>query len=469
MGMSFISRLSVKARVGWGLFLGYTSFELYLHFKTKSIINARKLQYDKVTTEEQSLDTDVSKFKSSNVAGMFINPFKEYRNQTAFEFLLVRIMEVFESIYGTEIEIHQKLPNPHDGAIDVEDILKVFKPDLERFRKNSLILNQCLQSNDFTNLNQTTFTEKLIQKSWFHTKTVILPEQLPPIKDQLLFTWLGQSCSLVQLSGINFLTDPIISDHLFSPKFGPKRLRKSPMTIDSIKYATNDKLDFVLVSHDHPDHLEYDFAKKIGNNSLWIVPLGLKRKLSRKGIYKIIEMDWWETMDITKYISTSKDFPDKYEIECVPSMHWSGRFVFDSNISLWCSYIVKKNGKCILYHTGDTGYSKELFDVIGKKLRHQPIKLGLLPIGQYCPSWHQKPRHISPEECLDICSQLNIKYMKGIHWGTFKLSSEPILEPMTKLEKLAHKISKSDQYRVPEFGLTYLFDLKNNTETEIHV
>ncbi|EGW34653.1 uncharacterized protein SPAPADRAFT_53094 [Spathaspora passalidarum NRRL Y-27907] len=465
MGMSFVSRLSLKARVGWGLLLGYTSFEVYLHFRTQAIINSRKQEYNKVIREQATDDIDVSKFKSSLVAGMFINPFEEYRNQTVFEFLLVRILELLESVYGSKIEIHQKLPHPHDGAVEVEDILKVFQPDLERFRKNSIILSQCLSKNDYSDLSVRPIDPQHIQRSWFHTKSVVPPG--PPIHDQLLFTWLGQSCTLVQLAGVNFLTDPIISDHLFSPKFGPKRLTKSPMTIDSIKYATNDKLDFVIVSHDHPDHLEYDFAKHIGNNSMWIVPLGLKRKLGRKGIYKVIEMDWWEKLDITRYISTDENFPDKYEIECLPSMHWSGRYAFDSNWSLWCSYAIRRNGECILYHTGDTGYSKELFDVIGKRLGS--VTLGLLPIGQYCPSWHQKPRHISPEECLKICSQLNIKYMKGIHWGTYKLSSEPILEPMTKLEKLAHKQGKAIQYRVPEFGLTYLFDLNNKTETEIHV
>ena len=139
----------------------------------------------------------------------------------------------------------------------------------------------------------------------------------------------------------------------------------------------------------------------------------MKSKLARKGIYKVIEMDWWDTIDITNYISDN--LSDKYEIECVPSMHWSGRYVIDSNQSLWCSYVIKRNGESLVYHAGDTGYLKELFDVIGK--RCGPIKLALLPIGQYCPSWHQKPRHISPEEALRICSQVQASFMKGVHWG----------------------------------------------------
>lgn len=437
--------LSIKSKLGLGLLLSYTSYEVYIQVRTQYIIKARKEEFKNL---ENGTDIDISKFRSTSVAGMFVNPFEEYRPQTAFEFILVRIMQLFESVYGNTIELHKKLPKPHDGAVEVEDILKVFKPDLDRFRKNSEVLKNCIENNNFLQLK--------VKPSWFN---------LIPLHQQLLFTWLGQSCTLFQILGVNFLTDPIISEHLIAPSIGPKRLTRSPMDLDQIKFATNDNLNFVLVSHDHPDHLELDLAGKIKNTTTWIVPLGLKSKLARKGIYKVIEMDWWDTIDITNYISDN--LPDKYEIECVPSMHWSGRYVIDSNQSLWCSYVIKRNGESLVYHAGDTGYLKELFDVIGK--RCGPIKLALLPIGQYCPSWHQKPRHISPEEALRICLQVQASFMKGIHWGTFKLSGEPILEPKNLLTELAQKIGKAETYRVPEFGLTYLFDLQNNTETEIHI
>ncbi|KAG7662578.1 uncharacterized protein J8A68_003875 [[Candida] subhashii] len=455
--MSSLTPLSLKFKIGMGLLATYTSFELYMHLRTQYLIRSRHREYEKFRANNKDLkDLDISKFKSESVSGMFVNPFEEYRPQTAFEFIFVRIMELVESIYGSRIEIHQKLPHPHDGAVEVEDLLKVFKPDLERFRNNSKIFQECCEKNDFKPL----FTEA--SKSWLLAKPT-----LPSLNQQLLFSWLGQSCTFFQIGGINFLTDPIVSDHLITPKIGPKRLTKSAMTFEDIEYASNDNLNFVLVSHDHPDHLEYDLAKKIRNETTWIVPLGLKKKLNRKGIYRVIEMDWWDTLDITKYISNHENFPGKYEIECVPSMHWSGRYVFDSNKSLWCSYVIKRNGESIVYHAGDTGYSKELFDVIGSKIG--PVTLALLPIGQYCPSWHQKPRHISPEESLKICSHLSATFMKGIHWGTFKLSSEPILEPRETLTELSEKLGKSAYFRVPEFGLTYLYDLQNKTEIEIHV
>ncbi|KAI5949636.1 hypothetical protein CANMA_005443 [Candida margitis] len=430
--------------------------------RTKYLIKSRKDEYQKLLNQQSqqsqqqphAANLDYSKFKSATVAGMFVNPFDEYRPQTAFEFVLVRIMELFESLYGNAFEKHAKLPHPHDGAVEVEDELELFKPDLERYRANSAILQQCVKNNQF-------------QALYHQNKGGFLLKSKPSVNQQLLFTWLGQSCTLFQVSGINFLTDPILSDHLITPSFGPKRLTRSPLSFEDIEYATNNNLDFVLVSHDHPDHLEMDLVAKIRNDSCWIVPLGLKQKLARRGVHKVIELDWWDTLDITKYITQDPQFPDKYEIECVPSMHWSGRYVIDSNKSLWCSYILKRNGQSIVYHAGDTGYSKELFDIIGKK--NGPVTLALLPIGQYCPSWHQKPRHISPEEALQISQQISATFMKGIHWGTFKLSGEPILEPKNLLTKLATAAGRANDYKVPQFGLTYLFDLEHNKEIELFV
>lgn len=433
-----MSKLARNAKVLAGLVVFYGSTEAYLHYKTKSVIENR----NKVQITEND---DISKFKSASVAGMFVNPFEEYRPQTGFEFFFVRIMEVFESLYGNSIEKHDHLSDHRT----VEDHLKGVKPDLETLRSNSQLLKKCLENNDISGIYKGSGWS-----SWLRSQASI------PLANQLLFTWLGQSCSLIQVSGINILTDPILSEHLITPHVGPKRLNKSPMNFDDIKYATNEKLDFIMVSHDHPDHLENDLIKKFGNSSTWIVPLGLKKTLSRKGIYNTIEMDWWDSVDLNKFLD--KNIEDKYEIVCVPSMHWSGRYIVDANFSLWCSYILKKNGKSILYHAGDTGYLKELFELIGKK--HGPVTLSLLPIGQYCPSWHQKPRHISPQESLEICNHIQTKFMMGVHWGTFKLSSEPILEPKLLLNELTTQISKQNEYKTPEFGMTYIFDVENNSQ-----
>lgn len=450
------SLFSFKAKVGIGLFLSYTSFEVYMHLRTKQIISQRKQEYEKFSNslDTNSIDKDVdfSKFKSATVAGMFVNPFDEYRPQTAFEFLLVRIMEVFESLYGNLIELHRKVTE--EGASDVEGVLQSYKPDLELIRQNSILFQECISRNNFKNLTST-------YNGWLN---VFPTKSLPPLGHQMIFTWLGQSCSLVQISGINFLTDPILSKHLIAESFGPKRLMESSMSFEDIKYATNNNINFTLVSHDHPDHLEMNVVRKIGNSTTWILPLGLKKKFARNGIYNVIEMDWWDSVPLNQYISNEANLTDNYEVVCVPAMHWSGRYIFDSNTTLWCSYIIKRNGEALLYHAGDTGYLKELFKIIGAK--YSPINLSLLPIGQYCPSWHQKPRHISPQESLQICECVSSKFMMGIHWGTFKLSSEPILEPKHLLEQYAAIMGKSDSYRAPHLGLTYVYDLEKKSIEE---
>ncbi|GEQ71714.1 hypothetical protein JCM33374_g5400 [Metschnikowia sp. JCM 33374] len=412
-----------------------------MYIRTWRIIQERKNSIELSGSE----DTDGRmKFQSATVNGIFVNPFEEYRPQTAFEFLYVRILEVFESIYGNKVEIHDSHATSDGGVAEVKDLLRTFEPNYGLLRKNTQVLKECLAVGSFGALSKT-------------------GKESVPINQQLLFTWLGQSCALIQISGINILTDPIFSDYLFANNVGPKRLVKSPMSLADVNHATDNNLDLVLVSHNHPDHLEMESARKIGNSALWVVPVGLKSVLAKKGISNVIEMDWWDSIPLNKHIFKASEslFPDTYELVFVPAMHWSGRHVVDANTSLWGSFIIRRNGKSLLYHAGDTGFSKELFDKIGQNFG--PVHLSLLPIGQYCPSWHQRPRHISPEECVKIASQIGTSNIMGIHFGTFKLSSEPILEPKELFLELAKLSGKSKFYDVPEFGVTYEYNLDSSS------
>lgn len=430
--------LSLKAKISWGLLISYTSFESYLQLRTRLLIQDRQKQLDSAQGNEQG------KFSSATVLGMYVNPFEEYRPQTGFEFILVRILEFAESLYGNVIELHDKYQTPEGEIAEVDQLLRTFQPHIRLMKQNSEILQSCLSRDDFSDV----------------FKTGISSHNLP-LRDQLLFTWLGQSCSLIQLSGINILTDPLFSDHLLSKSIGPKRLVPSPMTVEDVRNATNNKLDFILVSHNHPDHLDLEAAQKLGNSALWIVPMGLKKTLSRLGIDSVIEMDWWDEINLNRFVEkgTNSTFPDKIDVVCVPAMHWSGRHIIDSNTSLWGSFIIRRNGESVVYHAGDTGYVKKLFDTIGHEFG--PVYLSLLPIGQYCPAWHQKPRHISPEESLLIARSVRSQFLLGVHFGTFKLSSEPILEPKNKLLDLARHSGKQGAYNVPEFGLTYAYNLRD--------
>lgn len=416
---------SRSLRIGVGLVTAYALLEGYLYYQTKREISLRS-------------DHGASRYASSSVGGVFVNPFPEYRPQTLFEFAAARILELFDSVYGTRIEIHDK----DAGGVLVEEELCVYRPNLDALRKASAQLNKYLGNSSLRTYDG---------------------------RDNLRFTWLGQSCLHIQIGGMNFLTDPQFSQHLVAGGLGPRRLRPLPMSVDDVIYASDDRLDFVIVLHDHPDHLDLGAASTIGNRATWIVPLGLRKRLARRGIYKVVEMDWWDSIPLNSLVEKpqGKKLPDDYELVCVPAMHWLGRYVVDSNKLLWASFIIRRNGELIVYHAGDTGYTAGLFADIAEK--YAPVRLALLPIGQYCPSWHQKPRHISPGEALDVARIMRAASVQAVHWGTFKLSSEPILEPKRKLEDLAAKLDASDNYQAPDFGITYCYNLKSGQKQEMHM
>lgn len=387
----------------------YLGLEAYYHIRTKRIVFARELE------PEPEL-----RYRLASVHGTYVNPFAEYRPQTGFEYAFVRILEVFERFYGEKIEVHEA---------EVDEQLRTHRPDLELWRKN---------------------TEKPSGK--------------------LLFTWLGQLCSLISVGGLNILTDPIFGDHLISEHFGPKRLLPSPMSLADVRYATKNKLDLVLVSHNHPDHLELPVVREIGNSALWVVPLGLGSVLAKEGVLRYVEMDWWESKPLglpgpkgfSGSESLAENLPGKpgqsgFELVCLPAMHWLGRKVYDSNTLLWALFLLRQNGRSLVYHAGDTGYLEGLFGAIASKFG--PVALSVLPIGQYCPEWHQRPRHISPAESMKIAEAVRSKYVFGVHFGTFKLSAEPILEPKKKFLALAKARAVYPEYDVPEFGKTYILDI----------
>lgn len=407
--------LSFKAKIGIGLLVSYTSYAAFVSATANREISRRSRIHknncchdDEVSLSqlESGYDSIREKYKSLTIAGRFENPFEEYRIQTLFEFFLTRILELFEGKSRGDVPTSEKL----------REILPIYKPDFE------LLFNPEISN------------------------------ELPELNNRLTFTWLGQSCSFIQIGSLKFLTDPIFENYLINSYIGPKRITPSPCKLEELPIP-----DFILVSHNHPDHLDDEVIKKINNKSTWIVPLGIRKYLARKGVHNIIELDWWDKVRISDKNNSI------YEIACTPAMHWSGRNLFDSNQSLWCSFMILKNEKPIVFHAGDTGYVNDLFQKISEKFG-SGVVLAMLPMGQYCPQWHQKPRHINPEECFKIMNDLKAKKMVGIHWGTFVLSSEYFLEPKLKLEELTIKNNKENQVFVPKFGKTYIFDISKDNE-----
>eukprot|EP00741_Cyanophora_paradoxa_P018058 tig00021037_g17437.t1 len=244
-----------------------------------------------------------------------------------------------------------------------------------------------------------------------------------PPKDRIQVTWIGHASMLVQVNGVAFLTDPVLSQRCSPLSFaGPKRLVPPAIAMEDLGKL---KIDFSIVSHNHYDHLDLGTVKTLGDRCTWVVPLGLKKWFSDHSIANCVELDWWQEHKIAEGVS----------VTCTPCQHWSSRTGLDRNKTLWSSFLVKAGDKKV-YFGGDTGYCP-VFKEVGKLFG--PIDLAILPIGAYEPRWFMKPQHIDPDEAVQIHLDLDATYSVGMHWGTFVLTDEPIGEPPLRLAEALRK------------------------------
>ena len=259
-------------------------------------------------------------------------------------------------------------------------------------------------------------------------------------------TWLGHATVLAEVDGAVVLTDPIFSDRASAVQWaGPKRYRPPACNIDELP----PKIDAVVISHDHYDHLDFNSVKTLnqryGSSLNWFVPKDLGSwftsnfNISDENVH---EMIWWEQ----KAIPNAKN---NVEIACLPSNHWCRRGMFDENRALWSSWAVIGPRKRFWFG-GDTAYA-ECFKQIGQ--RYGPFDLSAIPIGAYEPQWFMKFVHVNPAEAVQIHQDIRSKKSLGIHWGTFKLTYEHYLEPrsLTK-EKLAEKGISERDFQVINIG-----------------
>jgi N-acyl-phosphatidylethanolamine-hydrolysing phospholipase D len=229
-------------------------------------------------------------------------------------------------------------------------------------------------------------------------------------------TWIGHSTVLVQLDGVSFLTDPTWNTR--SGPFGGV-VGVGRYTSPGVRFEDLPQIDFVLISHDHYDHLDEPTVKRLAttHNPRFIVPLGLKGWLADRGIQNAVELNWGESV-----------FVKGLTVVCTPAQHGSGRTLADQGRRLWASWAVL--GSKRFYFGGDTGYYRHFKDT-GDELG--PFDLAALPIGSYTPRATAKPVHISPEEALQAWRDLRAAQFLGIHWGTFMLAREPYDEPPKRI------------------------------------
>ncbi|HEV8356804.1 MAG TPA: MBL fold metallo-hydrolase [Gemmatimonadales bacterium] len=235
--------------------------------------------------------------------------------------------------------------------------------------------------------------------------------------DQLTVTWIGHSALLLQIGGRNLLTDPQLGNRASPVGFaGPRRWVAPGVALDELP-----AIDLVLLSHNHYDHLDAGSVRSIARRwpeAPWVVPLELGAFLSALGVAQAIELDWWERRTVAGL-----------EIAATPAQHFSGRKLVDRHRTLWCGFSIAAGGRRIFF-AGDTAYHPE-FGRIGEELG--PFDAALIPVGAYEPRWIMRPVHMNPEEAVQAFVELAAGNARGImvpiHWGTFKLTDEPMDEP----------------------------------------
>ena len=221
---------------------------------------------------------------------------------------------------------------------------------------------------------------------------------------------------------------------------GPKRYSKTAIPIDRLPL-----IDVVLISHNHYDHLDLETVRLLGDDTRWVVPLGLKEWFINHGISNVNEYDWWEDGSF-----------ENVKLSCLPSQHWSKRSMLRSFDTLWASWAVEING-FKFWFAGDTGYNEVQFKEIGNL--KGPFDFSAIPIGAYEPRWFMKNFHVNPEESVLIHRDVKSSKSIGIHWGTFNLTTEPIYEPPIKLKNaLVNNQIDSTAFITTEIGEIIIFD-----------
>ncbi len=257
-------------------------------------------------------------------------------------------------------------------------------------------------------------------------------------------TWIGHATVLVQYDGINYLTDP----HLTQYPFYYEMYVEPRYTQPALTFEQMPRIDFVLISHNHYDSLDHRTVDMFGDSVLWYVPLGLKNWFLDRGISpeRVVELDSWET----------HRFSDRVEVTMTPAQHWSRRTIWDTNMSLWGGWAVDIAG-VKSYFVGDTGYNDRYFKEIGSRLG--PFRLAMIPIGAYAPRYFMASAHVDPAEAIDLHLEVGAEQSMPIHWGTFQLTIEPILEPAELLlEEMQQRQLPLESFKPLKIGETLILD-----------
>lgn len=239
-------------------------------------------------------------------------------------------------------------------------------------------------------------------------------------------TWLGHSSFLLQGSGLSLLMDPVFSTYCAPfPLPGLRRLRELPCSLRDLP-----PIDAVLISHSHYDHLDLPTLRLLGKHTRLIVPEGHAKWLGRSGFTNVIEIPWFSSHELAPGVT----------ITSTSARHFTARSLWDRDRAHWCGWLIKGADRSI-WHAGDSGYC-EGFQEIGERLG--PIDFGMIPIGAYQPRRIMRPIHMDPEEAVQVFLDTRCRRAVAMHWGTFRLTDEPLSEPPILLARAldAHDLNK---------------------------
>ena len=242
---------------------------------------------------------------------------------------------------------------------------------------------------------------------------------LPLNNQQIAITFINHATVFLQHQGLNIITDPHWGKRASPVNFaGPARVRDPGAAINSLP-----GLDFVLVSHNHYDHLDIPTLKELNQlySPRFLIAKGDAYLMEKAGITNFIEMDWWDEVDLG----------NGCRAVFVPVKHWSARGLYDRNKSLWGGFVILSSTQKIFF-AGDTGYC-DIFETLAQK--YGAFNLCLLPVGAYEPRWFMQDSHMNPQEAVQTHLDLQSKKSIAIHFGLWQLTDEGIDQPITDLKK----------------------------------
>ena len=279
----------------------------------------------------------------------------------------------------------------------------------------------------------------LVRSSAMTRRTGVTRKPVLARRGELGVTFIGHSSFFLQLGGKNILVDPNFARWIFVLK----RLRRPGLRLRELP-----PIDAVLVSHAHFDHLHRPSLRAIARLTRWhsgkrpviVVPRNVRDLVSDLGYGRVVELDWWQNVRL-----------GHVEVTHVPSRHWGARIVRDMHRG-YGGYVLSASQHS-LYHAGDTAYF-EGFREIGERLQPQ---LAMLPIGAYNPASFREV-HTSPEDAVQAFVDLGSRWMIPMHYGTFRLSQEPVEEPLQRLRQEGQRRKIEKKICVLEEGVTKFFE-----------